>query len=64
MKSSLTARVLVRSDGLWRAGQVEDDELGLVRLVDDDLVQPHRSVHATDVGGLVPAWIKENKCIT
>ena len=50
----LTAGVLVRSDGLRRAGQVEYDEFGLVRLVHDDFVQAHGRVHATDVGRLVP----------
>ena len=51
----LTACVPVRSDGLWRAGKVEYDELGLVRLAYDDLVEPDRGVHPADVGRVVTA---------
>ena len=35
-----------------RPGEIEDDELGAVGLVDDDFVKSDRGVHATDVGRL------------
>ena len=53
-RATLTVGVPVGSDVLWRAGEVEDDELGLVRLVDDDLVEAHRRVHPPHVRRLVP----------
>ena len=56
----LTACIPVRPDGLGRAGQVEDDQLGLVGLAHDDLVQADRRVHATDVGGLPAAKNKRH----
>ena len=51
---ALTVGIPVWSDVLWRAGEVEDDKLGLVRLVDDDLVEAHRRVHPPHVRRLVP----------
>ena len=42
--------------GRWRR-QVDDDELRGVRLVDDDLVQRHRRVHAPHVALLTVADI-------
>ena len=54
MEALLTVGIPVGSDVLWRAGEVEDDELGLVRLVDDDLVEAHRRVHPPHIRRLVP----------
>ena len=51
----LTVGIPVGSDVLWRAGQVEDDQLGFVRLVDDDLVEADSRVHPAHVGRLVSA---------
>ena len=55
MQILLTVGVPVWSDVLGRAGQVEDDELGLVRLVDDDLVEADSRVHPPHVRRLVSA---------
>ena len=48
-KNQLTAGISIKSDGFWRARQVEDDQLGLVGPADDGLVETDRRVHATDV---------------
>ena len=49
----LTVGVPVRSTVLRRAGEVEDDELGLVGLVDDHLVEADGRVHPAHVRRLV-----------
>ena len=51
----LTVGVPVWSDVLGRAGQVEDDQLGLVRLVHDLLVEADSRVHPAHVRRLVSA---------
>ena len=63
LEALLTVGVPVGSDVLWRAGEVEDDELGLVRLVDDDLVEAHRRVHPPHVRRLVPEKGRETDAI-
>lgn len=61
--TALTIGISVGSHRLWRTRQIENDKFGLVRLVDDDLIEPDRGVHATNVLGVLTLGVRHRQGI-
>lgn len=61
---TLTVTFALEPRVAWRTGQIENDQLGVVRLVHDHFVQFDGRVHASHVALITIVVPKDNRVIT